>query len=207
MTSNQRQFNSGKFTLKMDARPVGQIDYLGPNTPRNTEEDLSFQNETAISTDGYTDAEDSSSSSGYNNTYTTLMTDRPGRLEVVPQWLGVTVTLKDYFLAAIGAIVYAASEPTDDKLEGFDINLVGFGACLRVEPWLEETDAPFRYRDAINAIVELVSQAVEGYKFEAVAATVYWLREGHAAVTMGRIWVAPKPPGGCPEGASPVETL
>ena len=190
----------------MGSRPVGQIAYVGPNTPSTVEVDPTLSNMTTFDIDRDNDAEAVDLSFVNDTTQNPLTDDRPGELEIFPLWLGANIGLKDFFVATLGAIVYAGGGQIDDMAPSFDMNVRGYGVCIWIQP-KEETEVAFRNRDAVEAVTKLVFEAVAGSIFEEVKVMVKWKQVGGVVVDIAKIWVYVKPPGGCVEisGLNPFE--
>ena len=124
-----------------------------------------------------------------------LTDNRPGHLEVRLSWRGTKVPINDFFIAALSGIIYSASVATDQKVEGWQVDIKGYQACIWVQPREDRTEIPFRNRDAINGIAELTLQAIAVKKFEEVMATVSWSTDD-SFTNLGRIWIYMRFPDG-----------
>ena len=195
--SKQPPFVSAAFPMFMSNRPVGTVSYRGPHTPPragegpvNTSEPSEDEGDPGADSSLYTPV-------SYrkrdlppvtNQTSAAAVKEREGELQVIPHWLDTVIFIRNFFLAAVGGITQAAANNKDDDLRSFIINLREFDAQIWVETPEEVPAFPMRYQDAINGLVELVTQAVKGNKFYEVGAHMFW-RVGEVDTYMGRLWI------------------
>lgn len=191
------RFVSASFPLFMNNRPVGTVSYRGPDTPGAAGEVPATTSNHPVE-EGDTGADSSLYTPvSYrrrdlppvtNQTPAASVKEREGQLVVIPHWLDKSVFVRDFFLAAVGGIVQAAANDKDQKLRSFIINLREFDSKIWAETPEEVPEFPMRYEDAINGLVELVTQAVKDSSFNEVGAHMFW-RVGGQDTYMGRLWI------------------
>ena len=181
--SRRPPFVSGHFDLVKAEQIVGTIYYDGPNTP------LAAPPINASQPIGNHDSAGPDSSLYTPTNYKRAPPDREGQLELVPWWYEEPVLIRNFFLAAVGGIITAASYDLDAEVKAFVVNIQAFHAQVWVERPEEPTDPPMRYRDAINALVILIERALADNKFNEVGAEVWWT-VGDQRNYIGRLWVS-----------------
>ncbi|KAG8532314.1 uncharacterized protein KY384_003955 [Bacidia gigantensis] len=216
-------FVSARFTMKMQARTVGELWYRGPNTPAQAiNEDASMLSASANSS-AVDDLdmlatpfdEDSASVaptllskralpplSPFNATVlplgtSTPLTRRPGTLIVIPNFSGTPMSIRAFTLATIGGMVYVARNNTLEPARHFAVDISGFGGVVQIDAPGEMTDPPFLNMDVVNGLAMLVKMVGDGRVWEECVADVGW-RTAEALFIFGRFYVyaTPRPEGG-----------
>ena len=117
------------------------------------------------------------------------LVERPGELDVELQWRDTKIKIGEWFISAMGGIIYSGQQDKEQAVVAFNINIAQHGtACLVVPEGDPAPPIPFRYKDVIESLARGVTLAVAESRFEEVVVKTEW-RNGDRSDFLGVSWI------------------